>query len=410
LAIKIITIVNYEGISLDKNNRVLISGAGVAGLTAAYWLNKWGYDPVVIEHAPTLREGGYMIDFWGVGFDVAEKMGILPELEKAHYNITSLDYVDKNNHRKGGIDVSKMRAAVNYRHYNLLRGNLVRVLYDLVKSDVKIIFGNSIQSIDDDAEKVDVRLTDGHTESFDLLIGADGLHSNVRSLEFGEESQYEKYLKYYTSSFTIDNYLNKDNIFRMYSTPGKEISIYSVAENKLAAFLVFRQEEHLNLSHHDIEGGKKILWDVFGDVGWESQEILRRMETASDFYFDVVSQILMDTWHKNRITLIGDAGHCVSLLAGQGSGLAMASAYTLAGELKDAGGDYAIAFRNHQSFLSPEIERTRKIALEFGNEIAPGSNIGIWKRNLTSRLTSFQFVMNSFVNKFMANSIRIKTY
>ena len=395
---------------MHKNNRILISGAGVAGLTAAYWLKKWGFEPIVVEKSPALREGGYMIDFWGLGFDVAEKMDILPQLEKAHYDIPSLDYVDADNNRKSGLSIAKLRAAVNYRHYNLLRGNLVRILYNLVKSDVNISFGKSIQSIEHHVGNVDVTFTDGSIKSFDLLLGADGLHSKVRSLEFGDESKFERYLGYYTSSFTIDNFLGKDNIFRSYNTPGKQIAIYSVANNKLAAFLLFKQETPLTLAHHDEEGAKKTLWDVFGDEGWESKDILERMESAPDFYFDTVSQIVMDPWSRNRIGLIGDASHCVSLLAGQGSALAMASAYIFAGELKDANGDYETAFSAHRSVLAPEIERTRKIALDFAGEFVPDSNFAIWKRNFTSKLTRSQFIMNWYANRFMKNSIALKNY
>ena len=395
---------------LHKNNRILISGAGVAGLTAAYWLRKFGFEPTIVEQAPVLREGGYMIDFWGLGFDVAEKMNILGELEQAHYDIPSLDYVDENNHRKGGISVAKMRAAVNYRHYNLLRGNLVRILHDLVKTDVDIQFGKSIRSIDQKADGVEVTLTDGGTESFDLLIGADGLHSNVRELVFGDEAQYERYLGYYVSSFTIDNYLGWDRIWRSYNVPGKQIGVYSVADEKLAAFIIFKQKERLNLSHHDVEGAKEVLRDIFENEGWECKRILERMDNTTDFYFDIVSQIVMDKWYKDRVTLIGDASHCVSLLAGQGSALAMASAYTLAGELKNANGNHVSAFREHEDIIAPEIERTRKIALGFADEFVPDSNFAIWKRNITSRLTRFQFVMNSFVRQFMANSITLKDY
>lgn len=395
---------------MDNNSRILISGAGVAGLTAAYWLKKYGFEPVIIEHAPSLREGGYMIDFWGLGFDVAERMGILPNLEKAHYNIPTLEYIDENNHHKGGISIEKMRAAVNFRHYNLLRGNLVRIIYDLVSPSVDIIFDRSIQSVNQDDNTVNVALTDGSTRSFDLLIGADGLHSNVRSLVFGQEEQYEKYLGYYVSSFTIDNYLGEERIFKMYNTPGKQLGVYSVADNKLAAFLIFKQNERLSLSHHDVEGAKKVLQEVYDDVGWESQGILERMKTAPDFYFDIVSQILMDQWYNNRVTLIGDASHCVSLLAGQGSALAMASAYILAGELKNAGGDYTIAFREHEQILTPEIDRTRKIALDFVDEFVPDSKFSIWKRNVTSRFTNFQFIMKMFVNRFMKDAITLKDY
>lgn len=393
---------------MGNRPRILISGAGIAGLTLAYWLKRYGFEPTIVEKALELRAGGYMIDFWGLGFDVAEKMALLQKLGEAHYDIPELDYVDQHGKRKGGLSIIKMREAVNFRHYNLLRSDLERVLYDIVAPDVEIRFGQSIEEIEQDAREVRVTLTDGSSEPYDLLVGADGLHSNVREKLYGDESEFERYMGYYTSSFTIDNYLGDDRMFKSYSTPGKQIGLYSIAEGRMATFFIFKEEERLDISYHDTKAQKKLLTKVFKDEGWESRRILDQMESAPDFYFDSVSQIYLQPWSRGRTTLVGDAAHCVSLLAGQGSALAMASAYVLAGELREAEGNHEIAYRRYEELMMPEVLRTRRLAQEFADEFVPPTGFAIWKRNHLSRL--MPLMMRSFVKRFMETAVTLKDY
>jgi 2-polyprenyl-6-methoxyphenol hydroxylase-like FAD-dependent oxidoreductase len=393
---------------MGNRPRILISGAGIAGLTLAYWLKRYGFEPTIVEKAPTLRAGGYMIDFWGLGFDVAEKMGLLQKLGEAHYDIPELDYVDQHGKRKGGLSIIKMREAVNFRHYNLLRSDLERVLYDIVAPDVDIRFGKSVEAIEQDTREVRVILTDGSSEPYDLLVGADGLHSNVREKLYGDESEFERYLGYYTSSFTIDNYLGDDRMFKSYSTPGKQIGLYSIAEGRMATFFIFKEEERLDISYHDTKAQKELLTKVFKDEGWESRRILNQMESAPDFYFDSVSQIYLQPWSRGRTTLVGDAAHCVSLLAGQGSALAMASAYVLAGELREAEGNHEIAYRRYEELMMPEVLRTQRLAQEFADEFVPPTGFAIWKRNHLSRL--MPLMMRSFVKRFMETAVTLKDY
>jgi 2-polyprenyl-6-methoxyphenol hydroxylase-like FAD-dependent oxidoreductase len=393
---------------MGNRPRILISGAGIAGLTLAYWLKRYGFEPTIVEKALALRAGGYMIDFWGLGFDVAEKMGLLQKLGEAHYDIPELDYVDQHGKRKGGLSIIKMREAVNFRHYNLLRSDLERVLYDIIAPDIEIRFGQSIEEIEQDAREVRVILTDGSSEPYDLLVGADGLHSNVREKLYGDESEFERYLGYYTSSFTIDNYLGDDRMFKSYSTPGKQIGLYSIAEGRMATFFIFKEEERLDISYHDTKAQKELLTKVFKDEGWESRRILNQMESAPDFYFDSVSQIYLQPWSRGRTTLVGDAAHCVSLLAGQGSALAMASAYVLAGELREAEGNHEIAYRRYEELMMPEVLRTQRLAQEFADEFVPPTGFAIWKRNHLSRL--MPLMMRSFVKRFMETAVTLKDY
>ncbi len=393
-----------------KNENILISGAGIAGLALAFWLKKYGFKPVIVEKAPSLREGGYMIDFWGVGFDVAEKMGLLPALEKEHYNIPELVFVDKNNNRIGSLNVYKLRKLINFRHFNLLRGELAKAIYQGIKNDIEFIWDTSIYSIVQEPDTLHISFKNDLQRKFDLLIGADGLHSNIRKLVFGREENFEKYLGYYTSSFTIENYLNKRDTFYSYSVPDKQIGIYSISENKLATFFIFRQKEKIFYNHHNSVSAKKLLIDNFKNIGWESNNILEKMVNAPDFYFDTVSQIDMENWSQGRITLAGDACQCVSLIAGQGSALAMAGAYILAGELKKYNGDYVKAFANYQKMLKLLISEKQKMAVNFAGSFVPGSNLGIWFRDKFTNLMFSPLFGKWFLKKFLQDNLILPDY
>jgi 2-polyprenyl-6-methoxyphenol hydroxylase-like FAD-dependent oxidoreductase len=393
-----------------KNINILISGAGIAGLTLAFWLKKHGFNPVIVEKASSLREGGYMIDFWGLGFDVAEKMGILAELEKHHYNIPELLFVDKENNKTGGLNILKLRKLINFRHFNLLRGDLAKIIYDLIYEKIEFIWDTSIDKIEQFPDCLTISFKNGVKRKFDLLIGADGLHSNVRKRIFGQEQNFEKYLCYYTSSFTINNYLNKKDAFYSFSVPGKQIGIYSISENKLSTFFIFRQKEKLVYDYHKSDLAKHLLFETFKDTGWESKNILEKMDTSPDFYFDTVSQINMENWSRGRISLVGDACQCVSLIAGAGSSLAMAGAYILAGELKKTKGDFETAFQNYQKILQPEILIKQKMAKKFAGSFIPHSNFGIWVRDKSSNILFLPIISKWFLKQFMSDNVKLESY
>lgn len=392
-----------------KKQKVLISGAGIAGLTLAYWMQKSGMEVTIVEKASHLREGGYMIDFWGLGFDVSEKMEILSELAKAHYTIPEFEFVNEKNERVGGFDVLKLRSLIQYRHFNLLRSNLEKILFETVKDNVKFMFSDSIRFINSANSEVRVTFESGSEAEFSIVIGADGLHSNVRNLKFGPEEQFEKYLGYYVASFTVDNYLKEDRIFYSYSTPGKQVSLYSLRENKLATLFVFKSEMKLALDVEE-ECGKEVLRTVYRNVGWECPRLFEAMNESPDFYFDRVSQIEMDHWFSGPIALVGDACQCVSLIAGQGSSLAMAGAYILAGELKEARGEVQAAFHNYERILKPEIGRKQRLAQEFASSFVPDTKFAIWKRNTFTNLMFLPFVSRWFINKYLADNVRLKNY
>lgn len=393
-----------------ENKNILISGAGIAGTTLAFWLKQFGFNPTIVEHALRLREGGYAIDFWGAGFDVAERMGVVSDLAKAELGIRELLFVDENSKQKGKMNYVRLKKLMNGRALTLLRSDLAKVIYYHLPSDMDIIFGDTITTIEQHESGVTVSFQSGKTHNFDLLVGADGLHSNVRNLVFGNEKQFEKYYGYYTASFTIGNDLYNEKAFLTYNVPDKQVAIYSLKENKAATFFIFTAPQKLSYDHHDLEAQKQILRDEFENIGWKCSEILSNMDTASDFYFDVVSQIQMNSWSDGRVTLVGDACDCPSLLSGQGSTLAMVGAYILAGELKEAHGDYQAAFAQYESIFKPFIDNKQKIAQNFAKSLVPKSRFGIWVRNTFVNLMFLPFFSKMFIKQFMDDKLKMKNY
>ncbi|MEO8110140.1 MAG: FAD-dependent monooxygenase [Ginsengibacter sp.] len=393
-----------------NNKNILISGAGIAGVALAFWLKKFGFNPTIIEVSPTLREGGYAIDFMGAGFDVAEKMNIIPALEKADLNISHIAFVDKDNNEKGRMNYKKIKKVLNNRAFTLLRSDLAKSIYKSLDEETEIIFGDTIKEIKQDDEKVIVTFKSGLTRSFDLLVGADGLHSNVRNLIFGNESQFEKYYGYYTSSFTIDNFSTEGRAFSMFNVPNKQVAVYSINKEKTATFFIFTSPEKLNYEYHDIDKQKQILKNEFMNSGWKCPELLSRIDTTSDFYFDSISQIKMEHWSKGRVSLVGDACDCPSLLSGKGSTLAMVGAYILAGELKLAKGNYNTAYKEYEKILKPFMEKKQKSAQSFAKSFVPKSNFGIWSRNQAFKLMSIPVFTNILFNQFKDKGLNLKEY
>jgi 2-polyprenyl-6-methoxyphenol hydroxylase-like FAD-dependent oxidoreductase len=391
------------------NKNILISGAGIAGTTLAYWLKKSGFNPTIVEASPKLREGGYGIDFWGAGFEVAEKMNIVPDLESADIGISELLFVDENNKRKGTLNYRQIKKLMKGRAITLLRSDLAKIIYNHLDRDIEIIFGDTITQIKQYENEVSVTFKSGTTRNFNLVVGADGLHSNVRNLVFGSEAQFEKYYGYYTASFTFEDSEDTGRSFLTYNVPYKQAAIYASSQNK-SAFFIFASPKKLSYHHHDIEAQKQILRNEFEHAGWKCADLLAKMDSSSDFYLDTVSQIQMGSWSKDRVTLVGDACDCPSLLSGQGSTLAMVGAYMLAGELKEASGNYKTAYVQYQNIFKPFIDTKQKIAQRFSKSLVPKSSFGIWVRNTFMNLMVLPFLSKMFIKQFMNDKLKLKEY
>jgi 2-polyprenyl-6-methoxyphenol hydroxylase-like FAD-dependent oxidoreductase len=394
-----------------KTKTVLISGAGIAGPTLAYWLLHYGFEPVLVERAPALREGGYMIDFWGVGYDVAERMALLPVLHEHGYRIQELRLVDREGNRIGGFGLDAFRSMLADRFVSLLRGDLAKTIWSALGGRVETIFGDRVEAIEQHSDGIDVAFAFAAPRRFDLVIGADGLHSGVRSLVFGPEVRFERYLGYYAASFSVVSYPYLERrAYVAFAQPGRQVARYSLNEDRTVFLFVFASDRQLPISPHDTRAQKQVLRDKFADDSWEFRKAVDAMEHCSDLYFDAVSQISMDAWSSGRVGLVGDACFCPSLLAGQGSALAMAAAYVLAGELNAADGDYRRAFGRYEMLFHPFIVGKQMAAVRFATSFAPRTKLGIWVRNLMTRLMSMPWVADWAMGSLIKDGLILPNY
>ena len=390
---------------------VLISGIGIAGPTLAYWLSVYGIKSTLVERAPRLRTGGYAIDFWGVGFDVAERMGILPEIRRDGYKVKELRLVNARGRRVGGFNVDAIRKAAHDRYVTIARSDLARNIYGKVEGNCETIFGDSITCIDERPDGVEVTFEHAPSRRFDLVIGADGLHSIVRKLTFGNEEQFEKFLGYSVAAFEVSGYPNRDeDIYINHSVPGKQVGRLSLRNDRTLFLFVFADEHGRLTDLHDIAAKKDALRSHFGDLGWECPQILAAMDSCAELYFDPVSQIQMNSWSKGRVGLLGDAAFCPSLLAGQGSALAMIAAYVLAGELGATGASPEEALRSYEKRLHVFMLGKQEAARKFAGSFTPKTRWGLFLRNQVTKAFALPFFSKLLMGTTLLDDIDLPDY
>jgi len=390
--------------------RVLVSGAGIAGPTLAYWLAHYGLKSTIVETAPRLRTGGYVIDFWGAGYDIAERMGLLPEILEKGYRVKEVRVVGRSGERVSGFPVDAFSRLTHGRFVSLQRSELAASIFGKIQNQVEVIFGDGVAAIEQTERGVTVALESGAVREFDLVVGADGLHSRVREVVFGPEKQFEKYLGYKVAAFEVQGYRPRDElIYVMYTQVGQQVARFTMRGDRTLFLFIFRDDNARGPDN--VEEQKSLLRERFGSSGWECPQILDALDATGELYFDRVSQIRMNPeqglWTRGRVTLIGDAASCVSLLAGQGTALAMIAAYILAGELHRAGGDYAKAFARYQEVFAPFVLNKQNAALRFAGSFAPKSKWSMFLRNQVFRLLTIPWVADLAVGRDLADKIAL---
>ena len=396
-----------------RNRNVLISGAGPAGTTLAYWLRRHGFRPTVVERAPAPRDGGQAVDVRGAAIEVAGRTGILDEFRRARTATRGMSYVSSTGKRLASLNAAF--GVIDATDVEIIRGDLARILHQAT-SDVEYIFGDSITGICEHADTVEITFERAPARAFDLVVGADGLHSNVRSLAFGPESPFIRHLGLYLAIFTTPNDLGLDHWQLIHAVPGKSVTITSARENTDARAIFFFASPPLDYDHHDTRQQQDILASAFSTEQWEVPHLLKAMRHAPDFYFDSASQIRMDNWSAGRVTLLGDAGYCPSPLSGQGTSLALVGAYVLAGELQAAAGDHRAAFARYQQQMSGFVQQNQQIALGNAKRFTPGTRTRIWLQNQTIKALPYLPWKNLVLNlatkgvREAARAITLKDY
>ncbi|WP_433370069.1 FAD-dependent monooxygenase [Streptosporangium sp. CA-115845] len=335
---------------------VLISGASVAGPALAYFLSRHGFTVTVVESAPALRPGGQAIDVRGTALTVAERMGILSDVRRCRTRMNGMSMLDGDgNELWRSTEMALSSGRLDSDDVELLREDLSLLIHDRTKDDVEYLFGDSITSLTQDERGVRVTFERADARSFDLVVGADGLHSNVRRLAFGPEREFVHHLGTYLSIFSMENYLGLENWQTWFNDGNTGGAIYPVRDNtELRVNLGFHAEEPVTYDHRDVEAQKRLVAERYTDARWEVPRLLKAMWDAPDFYFDSMAQVRVERWSAGRVTLLGDAGYCASPLSGQGTSLALVGAYVLAAELARSG--HEAAFAAYEERMRPWVE------------------------------------------------------
>jgi 2-polyprenyl-6-methoxyphenol hydroxylase-like FAD-dependent oxidoreductase len=366
---------------------VLISGAGIAGPTLAYWLGRYGFTPTVVEVAPGLRPGGQTVDLRGAGRTIIERMGLMSQARERCLPQEGIAYVDATGKHLAEMTVADFDGDGIVSELEILRGDLCELVYEPTADDVEYLFGRHLVALRQDADGVNVEFDDGSTRTFDLVVGADGPHSGVRRLAFGPEEQFVKSLGGYTAWFTAPDEVGLHGWYEMYNEPGGlVVSLRPDTVPGLAKAGLSFTSPPLWYDRRDVAAQRQLLADRFAGVGWQAPALLKAAGTADDFYFDAIAQVQLDRWSEGRVALVGDAGYCPSPLTGMGTSLGLVGAYVLAGELALAGGDYVRAFAGYETTLRPYVTNAQQLPPGGIRGYAPASRFAIRSRTFSTRL------------------------
>lgn len=383
---------------------VLIVGGGITGLTTATAFGRSGWDVTIVERAPGPRDAGYMIDFFGPGYTAAEQMGLLPDIARIHRQIDRLVFLGEDGSPNYVLDYPTVRQRTfRGRHFNFMRGDLEAVLRAAATAVADVRYGVTVAALDQDEGSVSVTLSDDSSAAFDLVVGADGLHSQVRRMLWGPPARFKLDLGHATAAFLLDRLPgggNPDEFTTMYAA-GRMAAVYPTADGRAAAFFVHRTTDAAG----DVtRGAHAVLPEVYGDLGWVVPELLEAA-SSKDVYFDEVSQVRLDHWVDGRVALAGDAAWCVTLLAGQGASLGMAGGHSLAKALTE-GADVHQALVRWEAEFRPIAESRQASGRTTAHWFVPTERWRMLVRDVTVRGSAWPWIGPMFARKFVGGRAR----
>lgn len=365
--------------------KALVSGAGIAGLSAALALSRKGWEVELVEKAPGLRTNGYMIDFFGPGYEAAERLGIIEALRAASHQVDEVEFVDAAGRHAARMDYRLARKAAGGKLFALLRGDIEQVLHDALPATVPIRYGTEIAAIDNGSDGVGATLSDGKRAEADLLVGAGGIHSVARRLLLGPEERFLRFLGHHTAAYLFEDETVRQELgtqFKLLGVPGRQAGFYDTGNGRLAAFFVHRTDDPRRPADP-----AAAIRAVYGDLGWVVPRALKAMPAGEDIYYDLVAQVVMERWSVGRIVLLGDAAYAVSLLAGQGASLAIAGAEALAAEVGE--GDVEGGIARLEARLKPLIAEKQAAGRRTADWLVPPTRLRLWIRNAALNLVSW---------------------
>ncbi len=364
-----------------QGKRALVSGASIAGLSSAYWLNKIGYKVTVVEIANAPRTGGTAVDFRGKTVDIIKRMGIFEQVKANALSLKKIEFKNAADVTEGSVLLANETKEQPSEDIEIERTALIHILFDRIKNEVEFSFNNSITALTETKDEIKVDFKTGPQQAFDLVVGCDGAHSTVRRIWFGNEAEYMHFLKAYFSISIVDKLLIEQNTMQFYNVPGKAYML-NAYKNKTDIVFCFLSEE-IPYDYRDTVHQRRIVAEQFGGQGWRTAELLEEIGNSTNFYFDKFCQIKMPSWTKGRVALVGDAAYCASPAAGMGGSLAVEGTAALADALQQHNGNLELAFEAYNKNLRPFIEQVQAEA-EFNlrENFIPKTEEAIRKRNI----------------------------
>jgi 2-polyprenyl-6-methoxyphenol hydroxylase-like FAD-dependent oxidoreductase len=379
---------------MNNKTRVLISGASIAGPALAYWLARYGFEVTVVEKAAEIRAGGQAVDFKGATHrTVLSRMGILDDVRRAQTGGQDGTVVNAT-----GRPIAVIPREFSGGEIEIPRGDLARLLYERTSAACEYVFGDSITGLTETPGGVDVTFARSAPRTFDLVVGADGIHSNVRRLAFGPESDYVRYLGYYYALADID----VGGEGQMYNEPGR---MAATGGPKAPAFFVFASDP-LDYDRDDTGQQKRLLAEAYRGGGWRIPELLAHLPEAGTFYLDSISRVTTDRYASGRVALLGDAAYG-NTLGGFGTGLAIVGAYVLAGELQRAGGDHRVAYPQYEARFRGYAKVSQQVSA--GRLLAPRTRAGMAVRNRLFSVSALFKPLMKLTDRF-ATDIKLEDY
>jgi 2-polyprenyl-6-methoxyphenol hydroxylase-like FAD-dependent oxidoreductase len=365
---------------------ILISGAGIAGPTLAYWLVRQGHRPVLVERTPELRVGGHAVDIRGTALEVIERMGLDTAVRDARTQILTLSAERPDGVRTYDVALRPMHEMRGDREIEIMRDDLVRILFGAVRDDVEVVFGDSVRALTPvEGARVAVEFERGTAREVDLVVGADGQHSSIRELTMGPERGLTHHLGAYLSIYTVDNLLGLRDRAVLYNEPGRAAAIFTVRGNQRAKVVLLFRSAPLDIDFGDPAAQYDLLRRRFVGMGWHTARLIESLPDAYDFYFDEMSQVHLPRWSTGRTALLGDAAFGPSPMSGQGTSLALIGAFLLAHHLA-VEPDPATAFDLWENEFRPNVELNQALAMDGMSTLLPASRLGIFARNQTMRV------------------------
>ncbi|KAG5996238.1 hypothetical protein E4U54_002633 [Claviceps lovelessii] len=373
----------------QKSLRVLISGAGVAGPSLAFWLTRLGHPCTIVERSGQLRASGQQIDLREQGVEAADRMGLLGEIRKIAVDEAGIRFVDTKGTPYATFPrVESQPGQVSRRQnftseFEVMRGDMCRLLYEKTRDSTKYMFGKYVTEFQNKEDRVDVTFSDGDKASYDIVVAADGQSSRIRRMLLQDEDpsvDYSRDLGVYFSYFTIPRQPGDTNMMTLHIAPGERslfTRFHSDTHGQGYLATMAHADQIKKVLGQDVAAQKALYADMFRGAGWQSERLIEAMMESPDFYSHSAMQIRSKIWHKGRIVLLGDAGYAPTPLTGMGTSLAMVGSHILAGEITKCPEDPAKAFRTYEAVLRPYVDKTQDVSQTLRDVMLPKKAWGI---------------------------------